>query len=303
MAESGKIGCFLLTCVTRPLAALPLGFHRACGRMLGRIAGGLLRYRRDVVMVNLARSFPDKKYDELQEICRRTYQHFGKILSEAIWFGGCNEKRLRKSGIAHIDNIDLVNALYDKGRSVIALGSHSGNWEILGGYRFYGDVPFKYPERNMCVVYRRLGSAVWDRFMMENRKAVVEDKKNFDGVVESFQIMRYVIRHRGERMFYNMVSDQYPYSDSSKVKVDDFMSQPTVTMDGGAALAHRLGMAVVHVSMKEDEKGCYRIHFNLICENAAEMDETEILNRYYSFIEADLKEQPWNYLWTHKRWK
>ncbi len=27
------------------------------------------------------------------------------------------------------------------------------------------------------------------------------------------------------------------------------------------------------------------------------------MRRYYKLLEADIEAQPWNYLWTHNRWK
>ncbi len=303
MASSGKAGCFLLRCLTRPLAILPLGFHRRCGKLIGKIACNILHYRRDVVMINLSRSFPDKKYDELRDIRKRTYAHFGKLVGEAIWFGGSLPSRLKKSGVARITNAQMVNALYDEGRSVFVMGSHAGNWELFGGYRFYTDEPFKYPERNMCVVYKKLSSPAWEIFMKKNRLSSVVDKKNYDGMIESYSLMRYVIRHRQEKMFYNVVTDQYPYSDSSKVDVGEFMHQPTWSMDGAPALAHKLGMAVLYLRMREMEDGNYEMTFVPICEDASQMEEKEILGRYYALLQEDLQEQPWNYLWTHKRWK
>ena len=104
-------------------------------------------------------------------------------------------------------------------------------------------------------------------------------------------------------MFYNIVTDQYPYSDSSKVRVSDFMHQPTWSMDGAPALAHKLGMAVLYLRMREMEDGNYEMTFVPICKDARQMEEKDILDRYYALLQEDIEEQPWNYLWTHKRWK
>ena len=290
-------------CLTRPLAILPLSFHRKCGRLIGRIACNLLNYRRDEVMINLARCFPDKKYDELRDIRRKFYAHFGKIFAEAMWFGARSPKALRKSGIARIVNVEDINACYDKGRSVFVMGSHCGNWELFGGYRSYWtDEPFKFDESNMCVVYRRLSSPAWEDFMKRNRLTPIIDKEHYDGMVESFSLVRYVLSHRDRQMFYNAVADQYPYA-SSRLKVNDFMHQETWSMDGAPALAHKLGMSVFFLSMREMEDGHYEMKFIPICEDAREMSILEILNRYYALLEEELRAQPWNYLWTHKRWK
>ncbi|HCZ22291.1 MAG TPA: hypothetical protein DHU72_02185 [Rikenellaceae bacterium] len=303
--RKGNIGCFLLRCLTRPLAILPLSFHRACGKVIGRATGSLARYRRDVVMTNLARSFPDKKYEELENICHRAYEHFGKLITETIWFGAGNFRdRIFKSHIVEITNPELINGLHDKGKSIFALASHSGNWELIGGYDHYSyQEPLKFDEKDICVVYRAMSSHAWDKFMRLNRIAALKDKKHYDGMVETYSVLRYAIRNKDRQILYNFITDQHPYSPTSCVHVKDFLHQPTLSMDGAAALAHKFGAAAVYLGMKENPDGNYSITYTLIAEDSSKMSVKEILDRYYELLENDIQEQPWNYLWTHKRWK
>ena len=303
--KKGKTAYFLLSCLIRPLSLLPLSFHRRCGRAMGRFAYSVLRYRRDVVNINLARCFPERKYGEIRKQSRKFYEHFGKILGEAVWFGAGNRNgRIRKSHIVEISNPELVNELYDKGRSVIALAAHNGNWELIGGYPLYcyGE-QLRFSVDQICVVYRKLSSPGWDLFMRRNRTAALDDPEHYEGMVESFNILRYALRHRDEKKLYNFITDQHPYSKSSCVDVDDFMGQPTKSMDGAVSLAHKLGMSVVYLGMKCREDGGYTMHFSLIAEDASTVTAREMLDSYYSLLEKDIREQPWNYLWTHKRWK
>ena len=303
--KKGKTGYILISCLLRPLSLLPLSFHRCCGKALGRFAFSVLRYRRDVVDINLARCFPEMKYSEIKKQSRLFYEHFGTILGEAVWFGAGNRHgRIRKSHIVEISNPELINALYDKGRSVIALSSHCGNWELIGGYPHYcyGE-QLRFGVNDICVTYRKMSSPAWDLFMQHNRIAALDDPENYDGMVESFKILRYALKHKDKQKLYNFITDQYPYSKSSCVEVSDFMGQPTKSMDGAVALARKLGMSVVYLGMKCREDGGYTVSFSLIAEDASAMTAREMLDEYYRLLEKDLREQPWNYLWTHKRWK
>ena len=72
------------------LSKLPLKFHYFMGDIFAWLARVVIRYRYDVVMINLSRSFPDKKYKQLQTLAKEFYKHFGEILAEAIWFSGSN---------------------------------------------------------------------------------------------------------------------------------------------------------------------------------------------------------------------
>lgn len=299
------IGYYIVKGFFYPISKLPLGYHRFIGRRFGHFAGNIVKYRRDVVMANLSRSFPDKKYEELTDICNRFYKHFGQVLGEAIWFGGCSVKRLKKSHIVEFENPEELNRLYNNSKSVFMMLSHMGNWELIGGYKSYtyGDVQLDVPENDVCVVYKQLSSAVWDTFMNENRQSVIVDKEHFDGVVESMQILFYAYHNKDVKKIYHFITDQSPYTVNGRVKVNDFMHQPTVSMNGGAAFAKMFNMPVAYLSFMERPEGGYKLRVVTITEDPGSMEVEDILNKYYELIQKDLEEQPWNYLWTHKRWK
>ncbi|MCQ2181944.1 MAG: lysophospholipid acyltransferase family protein [Bacteroidales bacterium] len=305
MKKDGKIGSAIIFCITRPLAALPLGFHRKVGSFLGWMAGSVVRYRRDVVNVNLSRSFPDLKYGEIADIRKKFYRHFGEIVGEAVWFGGCsNPERLAKSGIGEIVNPEAVNKYKDAGRGVMVMFSHSGNWELLSGIlqTHYGNsLHFEAPD--LCVSYRALSSKAWDRFIYRNRLVPVQPKSEGQ-LVESFDLLRFAISHKGEAKMYIFITDQYPYSSASCVEVEGgFLHQKTFSMNGCAPLAKKLGLPLVYLGMSVADDGHYALKFTPICDNAADMGSEEILSEYYRLLEKDIQAQPWNYLWTHKRWK
>lgn len=304
MDNKGKIGSALLYGLTWPLARLPLKFHRACGRALGRFLGKTVRYRRDEVMINLSRCFPELDYWHVRAVCDRFYEHLGKVFTEAIWFGGCTDPgRLVDSRIVRISNPEAVNRFREDGRSVVVLTSHSGNWELYGGIESYPHPQrLAYPEQDVCVIYRRQASPAVDRFLGRNRIAPLEDKKHYDGRVESFEALRYILRHRDCAKMYIFINDQYPYTSKSKVRVR-FMGQDTWAMDAAENLARHMGYPVVYLSTREEDDGNYTMNFIPVCDNAAEMPEGAILSRYFELLEQDLREQPWNYLWTHRRWK
>ena len=152
------------------------------------------------------------------------------------------------------------------------------------------------------MIYRRQASPAVDRFLGRNRIAPLEDKKHYDGRVESFEALRYILRHRDCAKMYIFINDQYPYTSKSKVRVR-FMGQDTWAMDAAENLARHMGYPVVYLSTREEDDGNYTMNFIPVCDNAAEMPEGAILSRYFELLEQDLREQPWNYLWTHRRWK
>jgi len=115
--------------------------------------------------------------------------------------------------------------------------------------------------------------------------------------------MRFAIENKKNRKIYVFPTDQSPYANSTVHKVADFMHQPTVSMLGGVALAHKFGMSVVYMSTDIESRGHYKVTYKEICRDAGKMSPDSIMDRFYNMLEQDLERQPWNYLWTHKRWK
>lgn len=307
--DKRTFGTILVEAILGLFARLPLKFHLACGRFFSWLLRDVVHYRRDVVMINLARSFPELKYRQLKELYKKCYDHFGDIIAEAVWFGGCKgeagRKRLKASYIADVVNPGEFNRVFSGDKSVMVLASHAGNWELLGGWFCYNhndDVPYLADYEHIRVVYRRLKSRVWDRVMADNRCNCLRGT-SFDGYLESMEILRSAVAHRHEKLVYVFPTDQYPYGIATKHNVGKFLNQDTLAMTGGAAIACKFGMGVSYLRWKVVERGKYSIEFVTLCEDAFQYTPEQIMEKYYAELEKDIREQPWNYLWTHKRWK
>ncbi len=304
-----KAGYWLIRGLMRALGALPLGFHLACGKALGWLAGSVLRYRRDVVTANLARSFPDKKYDELARIRKDFYRHLGTVFAESVWFCGCDGaeggKRLQKEDIVRFTNPETLVSLYERSESIILLTAHTGNWELIGGFMFYSpDLSLPFGENDVHVIYKRLTSEAWDAVMRRNRISPIVDKPAYEGLVESRDALRHILSRRGQKKIYAFITDQHPYQGTAAIDVGEFMHQPTTSMDGAAKLAAKAGLAVAYMSFLPAEKeGRWTITFEPVCADASGADPGDIMREYYQLLQRDIEAVPWNYLWTHKRWK
>ena len=303
--DKTSLGARVTEAFLRLKGRLPLGYHRWWGRRLAWLLGSVFRYRRDVVTANLARSFPDKKYDELQTISKRFYTHFATVLTEMIWFGACRgpkgRKRLHQSHIVELTNPEEMRRIYDTYPQIMILQAHTGNWELFGGLNQYAyTTPLDIDPSALAVTYHRMSSPLWESVMSHNRTAPVQDQ-GFNGYVASDSILRFVLENKEKKYLYNFIADQYPYSgEGCEI---DFMHQKTRTLTAAARLAVKLDMAVVYLRYLCREEGGYTISFVPIAEHAGGKDAMEITQAYYKLLEEDLEAQPWNYLWTHKRWK
>lgn len=277
----------------------PLKFQMYVAKVIAFILKSVLHYRQDVVYTNLSRSFPDKSYRWIKETANAYYLHMAEMIMEAIWFSACRgPRRLRKEVPVEIENPELLAEIYEKAPSVMILDTHCGNWELLGGLPFYGDESNPLKAERLRVIYKKLSSRVWDDVFYENRRCAAG---KIDGQIEASGMLRYMVGHKKEKFIYMVNNDQYPKE--SFCEIGNFMNQPTTAFIGASTIAHKFAMAVFHMSMINDRSGHYILRFNLICEDASAMKPEEITRKYYDFIEQDIKANPHNWLWSHKRWK
>lgn len=285
---------------------LPLKVHYALSRLLSFLAEKMFRYRVDVVNDNLVHSFPSKSGAEIKEIRHKFYNHFADVIAETIWFGGCrNPRRLRRSHLVELDNPQEINRLYAKAPSIMVLMSHAGNWELIGGIASYDYTgrPTFIREDNFCVVYLKQSDPGMGEFLRKNRTAPLIDPEGYPGYLESREVVRYVFEHRDEKKIYNFITDQHPYFKSKDFLEVNFMHRDCESMRGAAALACKFGMAVCYMGMPVESRGHYKIKYTTIADNASGADPDDIMRQYYKLLEQDIEAQPWNYLWTHNRWK
>ena len=291
----------MVLAVMRLFSGLPLGFHYFWGDIVSWFMKNIMHYRQNVVITNISRSFPEKKYPEIKSIASAFYRHLGEIFAETVWFSGSDAERIHASGICRYTNLEVLRDAYENSPSVTVLFSHCGNWELLGGiwcYNYDPGVDYPCPDSNVKVVYKELHNRFWNEVFVRNRSFPV---KGFDGQIESKNILRYAIRHRDVKNIYIYPTDQYPYAVSHDAGL--FLNQPTKVMLGSAGLAHKLGMSVLYLRMRQLERGRYEMTFVPICQDASVLSPEDIMRKYLDLLEADIRETPYNWLWSHKRWK
>lgn len=300
-----KIAVNIIRGILVVLSKLPLKFHYFMGDIFAWLARVVFRYRYDVVMINLSRSFPDKKYKELQAVAKDFYRHLGEIAAESIWFSGSNYKRLYKSGIVTVTNPEDYNELFLSTPSMTVLSTHCGNWELLGGflgYRTSTGEKIALEEDQIRVVYKQLSNPVADEVFKRNRASALEIVGT-SCEIESQNILRHAVANRGQRKVYIFPTDQAPYWKAAKHPMGEFMHQQTSAMLGSVGLACRLSHSVMYLKMKRVERGRYEMTLIPMCTNASETTAEELMRKYYDLLQEEINETPANWLWTHKRWK
>ncbi|MGE9313037.1 lysophospholipid acyltransferase family protein [Niabella sp. CJ426] len=247
----------------------------------------IVRYRREVVLQNIARSFPYKRYEEISIITKKFYRgfisHFADIIKAISVSPEILDKKIEFAGFEQLDNF------IESGQNVIACLGHCGNWEML---HFMAHKI----NHEIYAVYKPLSSDVMNRLMVKFRTRfgmkVITDKS----------VVRHIISKASPRAVYLFLADQCPPVNEENFRFH-FLNQDTHFFSGMEKLACKSNSVVVYLHIKQLSKGRYRVTCKPVSSHVESESEGQITRKYVDLLEENIKEEPGGWLWTHKRWK
>ena len=266
---------------------LPLGILYVKSNVIAFLLQYIFRYRRQVILENMKNSFPEKTGDELQTIRTEYYRHMSDLIVESIKGFRIKKQDLKRR--IRIVNLPDFNRYADERQSVIVLLGHTSNWE-WNGLMMGLTANF-----SAQVVYRQLSNKNIDRLVFDLRsrfgcKPISE--KN---------IARNLISKKLEQTATAFIADQTP-SNKQAYKTT-FLNQETYFFNGAEKLSRKLNLPVLYASTRKLKRGYYLYRFEIITDDPASTPENYIMQTFAEKLERDIKNQPWNWLWSHKRWK
>ncbi len=245
-------------------------------------------YRRKVVQHNLNLVFPNKDKREIAHIEKAFYKHLCDTFLEMVKSMNLSkEEVLKKYAVV---NPELLRTI-EKERSIIILCAHYANWEWNVSIN-------NYVKSKGYAVYQQINNTYFDAFVRK-----VRAKWNTTLITQNQTAKTVIKNHRNHiRATYGMVSDQSPQAHRAQYWTD-FMGIKVPIFNGGETLARKTGLAVVFLKVSKVKRGYYSAEFIPITLNGKETEQNEITNAFLRLTEAQIKEKPEYYLWTHKRWK
>ncbi len=247
----------------------------------------LVKYRKDVVLNNLLIAFPEKTVQEREQIAIKFYSNLIDAFVESIKFITVSKSTIQKRASA---NLDELQALLDKGRNIHLMAGHQFNWEFAN-LLFVTNL-----NKPFIGIYMPISNKVLDRIFYKFRGkfgTILISAKAFKSKMHTVFNQQYML---------GLAADQNP-GDPNFAYWTTFFGKPAPFVTGPAKGAVKNNTAIMMVGFEKIKRGYYHFDCKLIAENGADYTPQQLTLLYRDALEATIKKDPTNYLWSHRRWK
>ena len=267
------------------VAHLPYRLQMGIGRLLGTLMYYLIPERRRIAEINLQLCFPDLSGQERARLLRRHFASLGIGSIETAMAWWTPTKRL--AGLHTLEGLEHLEAALQKGQGVILLSGHFTTLE-LGGRMLAQHTPFH-------VMYREHRNPLFEAVMRSRREEHFEcahERKDIRAIIGSLK--------QGMALWYAPDQD---YGRKHSVFAP-FFGVPAALITATARFAKISGAPVVPFFQQRLADGSgYVLRILPQLEGFPSGDDVEDATRINSIIEKEIRQQPEQYLWVHRRFK
>ena len=267
-----------------------LAFAGALGRSWARLGGPRSRAAREHLRI----AFPDWTERERAEVCERAFANLARCFVEFCSLGRLSrEELLALADVEGLEHFEAGRHVLPSG-GAICLTGHVGSWELLVAVMAAHRIP-------IAVIQRPRDNPLLDELVAEIRG------HNGAEMLPRGSAARAALRGLRDGKVVAMTLDQNA-SRREGVFVP-FFGRPACTRDGPARIAMRTGAPVFPVFIERiGSSGRHRVCVHPPLELVPEGSDPEAalvenVARMTAPIEAAIRRNPDQWIWTHRRWK
>lgn len=260
------------------------------GRFVGNILMILSKRRRNITLNNIRNAFPEKSENEIEEICKKSYENLGITFIELLHLEKLTEKEAKE--YCNFENIEIIQEYLQKGRGLVMLSAHFGNWE----YMAYSAGLFTKTPLNLVVKPQKN--------KLVDKKLNAFRSKTYNNMINMYEAARQIYINLKNGNIVAMMVDQSATKD--KDTFIDFFGRPASVYLAPAKLALKNKTPILFGLADRKSDGTYSILIEEIKSDDLENNESGILEltrRHVKYLEEKVQKKPELWAWQHNRWK
>lgn len=277
----------LLKIIIYPLSFLPLWLIRILLYPIKFILKYVLKYREKVILKNLNIAFPDKDKAFHKKVQNDFYDNLYYLITESVKSFTISQKEAARR--MRVKNPEVLDKYAAKNQSAIMVFGHFANWEWT---------PLACPSQikhQITAIFQPLKNQSINQWILDNRSrtgVIMMSTKETNDFYEKNQLC----------IANTFIADQSPSKKGSGVWVD-FFGRKTLFLVGMAVQAQKQNHPIVFIDIERTGKAMYEITIEELAPVPRALSVEEIVQKFASRLEAQIKTNPGNWLWSHNRWK
>ena len=270
--------------------SLSIRGRTAFGRFIGNILRLLSPKRQSITLENIKRAFPDRSDDWHNRVMRRSYQNLGITMVELLALRSFDEEDIHQ--YIRYTNIELIQQAYSRGKGVILLSGHFGNWELLAySAGLFTKIPVTIivkPQKN------KIADEILNRYRTQSGNKVVSMYN------AAFSVMK-TLKKGG---VVALLADQSATKDRDVFV--EFFGIPAATYESPAEMSLKFDVPIIMGFAVRQKDGTYNVDLLEIKHDDLEDNREgiiELTKRHVQVLENAIRKNPDHWAWQHRKWK
>jgi Kdo2-lipid IVA lauroyltransferase/acyltransferase len=280
----------LFMILEKVIPLFPLKLWQFIAKIEGRLFYYLLPVRKKTAYENLKLAFPEKQENEISGIIKGCYVNVLTVIAEFFYMRKLSVNELGK--FMKVTNVDLITKSLAKGKGLILISAHYGNWELTayGVSQLCGE-PFN------VIVKEQSNKKI------DERINIIRTSKG-NKMIDMRNPLREVLSALKENKIAAMLGDQAAPKENVKV---DFFIKDVPTFEGTARFAIKTGAAVLFGVSTRDDDGTYSLTLHEIdtskYTDSSDENIKSLTQEHVNLLIEYIRLRPDHWLWFHRRFK
>ena len=237
-----------------------------------------------IIEKNLSNFNSNLSEEQKEKIISSMWKNYGTTFIEYIFLKSFKEKKDQ----VEIIGSDVLKRITSNNKPAIFVSGHFSNFELMS-------MEITKRKIKLATIYRPLNNFFLNPLMEHIRRKYVcknQIKKGISGVKDSLEYIK---------MGYSiaLMIDQR-VSEGERI---NFFKQPALTTTLPAQLALKFGLPIIPVFIERKKDGTYKIEFYNEISSTNFKNKIDLTQKLNSILEEMIKKNPYEWIWTHNRWK
>ncbi len=241
-------------------------------------------FKSQIIIDKNLNHLPNIKYLDKTKIKSNMWKNYGMTFIEYVFL----DYFKKKNNIITIkDNADLQKIHTDK-KPVIFISGHFANFELMSMEITKKNIP-------LATIYRPLNNIFLNPFMEYLRKKYIcknQIKKGIKGVKKTIE---YINNNNSIAL---MIDQRV--SEGERI---NFFKEPALTTTLPAQLSSKFEMDIIPVFIERNTNNSFNIEFQKRINPTSFKNKLELSEELNKVIEKMIVKNPYQWIWTHNRWK